>query len=68
MLKNPCYSAGVSCTERTAECHGICPKYIAFEKENALNRAKKTSEIELYKSDGQTNYHHKMKFKQIRRP
>ena len=47
MLKNPCYG----CKYRNAECHALCTEYIDFAKNNAEQREKRYSEVDLYKSD-----------------
>lgn len=57
--KSPCYE----CNDRNAECHGVCPAYLEYERENAANRRSHQSEIEQYKSDGKSRYFHQMKNK-----
>ena len=57
--KTPCYG----CTDRNAECHGVCPAYLEFERENAKQRKSSYNEIDAYKQDGKSTYYHQMKNK-----
>lgn len=60
MLHNPCF--GCTPPQRTAECHGVCPKYIKFEKENLERRTKyaKSMEVDFYIRDNAGKHEHIM--------